>query len=124
MVEIPKVLQIADAVDNDMLYNDYCSLRAVYGDLPKDMPNDKIWSHFFTKCGKDNHPNLFKLISFIYSIPTSNAHCEKVFSILNNLYTKDRNRMSFDLIKAELIIRLNMDQSCQEFLSFLTTDAE
>lgn len=46
----------------------------------------------------------------------------KVFSLLNNLYTKDRNRMSFDLIKSELIIRLNFDENCTKFKSFLNTD--
>lgn len=108
ILKIIEALQISDVLDNDMLYSDYCILRAVYKDLPKDIPNDKIWSTFFLKCGKDSHINLFKLVSFIFSIPTSNAHCERTFSILNNSYTKDRNRMSIDLIKAEIIIRVNI----------------
>lgn len=40
-----------------------------------------------------------------------------VFSLLNNLYTKERNQMAFDLIKTELMIRLNFAINCVSFKS-------
>lgn len=61
------------------------------------------------------------MISFVLSISVSNAYCERVFSLLNNLYSKERNRMAIDLIKAELIIRLNFGKTCLNFKSFLDT---
>lgn len=121
--ELPELLNISDAIDNDELYSDYCCLREAFQHLPKEknMSNDKIWAHFFKRCDKNDIKNLKKLMSFVLSIPVSNAYCERVFSLLNSLHTKERNRMAFDLIKAELVIRLNFDYNCSNFKSFLST---
>lgn len=119
--QLPHILEISEAIDNDKLYSDFCCLREVYDQLPHDLSNDKIWSYFFTKINKNDLENLRMLISYIFSIPISNAFCERVFSILNNLYTKERNRMSFDLIKAEILIRINLEKSCKDFQNFLQT---
>lgn len=89
--------------------------------MPKDLSNDKICSNFFSKNDKNDFENLRKVEGFVFSIPVSNEFCERVFSILNNLYTKERNRMSFDLIKAEILIRTNLEQSCKDFQKFLLT---
>lgn len=121
LAELPNILKISNSIDIDMLYSDYCCLRKVFEELPKDKSIDKIWALFFKKCEKNNVENLYKLVSFVFSIPISNAYCERTFSILNNLYTKDRNRMSFDLIKAELIIRQNFDENCKNFQQYLLT---
>ncbi|CAF3640460.1 unnamed protein product, partial [Rotaria socialis] len=52
-------------------------------------------------------PNLHQFICFLFSIPCSNAYVESVFSIMKHLYDDKRNRMSTELIQAELQIRLN-----------------
>lgn len=116
--EFPAFLKIEGAVDFDSLYSEFACLKAVFETLPKDMPNDKIWAYLFKK-DDQNFINLRKIISFVLSIPVSNAFCERIFSLLNNLWTKERNRMSFDLVKAELQTRINYEESCTEFSSFL-----
>lgn len=63
--------------------------------------------------------NLKKIVSFVLSIPTSNAFCERIFSQLNSLWTKERNIMSIDLIKSELQTRINYEEACSEILSLL-----
>lgn len=120
---LPQTLHISETIDIDKLYSDYCCLRNIYELLPKDISNDKIWSHFFTKNDNYHLENLCKVVCFVLSIPISNAFCERTFSILNNLYTKERNRMSFDLIKSEVLIRSNIQESCKDFQKFLLTPA-
>ncbi|XP_036332659.1 uncharacterized protein LOC118749947 [Rhagoletis pomonella] len=115
-------LNLKNELHIDVLYTDYCSLRSVYDAIPKNVPNDQIWASFFRSVKDEEMKNLKKFIAFIYSIPLSNAFCEKVFSILNDLYSKDRNKMAIDLIKAELVIRLNIDENCKTFIEFLNRE--
>lgn len=90
----------------------------MYKALPKDLPRDEIWAYFFRNNTSTN-------FCFVLSIPTSNAFCKRVFSQLNSLWTKERNRMSMDLIKSELQTRINVDESCSEMLSLLqSSDGE
>lgn len=117
--ERPKKIKLDNQINIDKLYIDYCCLREVFGQLPKDSSNDKIWSYFFKKCDKNIHNDLFDLVSFVFSIPISNAFCERVFSVLDNLFSKERQRMNFDLIKAEVMIRINCDENCDNFYNFL-----
>lgn len=125
ILELIEKLKILNDIDTDHLYSDYCSLKEVFSlnRLPEEktkMTNDKLWAYFIRNCVEVK--NLTKIVCFIFSIPVSNAYCERVFSILNNLYSKERNRMSMDLIKAELIIRLNFDENCLNFKTFLNSD--
>ena len=46
--------------------------------------------------------NLMKVSSFIFSIPCSNAHTERVFSLMNTAWRDERNRMKVATVKAEL----------------------
>lgn len=109
-------------IDCDSLYAEFTCLRAVFDALLKDLPNDKIWAHFFREDTSKDFINLKKIVSFVLSIfNTSNAFCERIFSQLNSLWSKERNRMSIDLIKSELQIRINYEESCSEILSLLNS---
>ena len=46
--------------------------------------------------------------------PVSNAHVERVFSAMSGLWTDDRNRMSTELVKAEICLKMNLSVNCQE----------
>lgn len=116
---LPMQLKIDSAIDVDSLYTEFACLKAVFHTLPKNLPNDKIWAHFFNANQPNDFTNLQKIVGYVLSIPTSNAFCERIFSLLNNLWTKERNRMSMDTIKSELQTRINYDYSCAEMLTFL-----
>lgn len=55
------------------------------------------------------------MLCFFYTI----FFCEKEFGILNNLYLKEKNRVSFDLIKSEVVKKLNFDEYYKNFQNFL-----
>jgi hypothetical protein len=51
-------------------------------------------------------------------------HMSSVFSTRKHLYNDKRNRMSTELIAAELKIRLNSSLSCTEIYGFLLSKLE
>ena len=59
-----------------------------------------------------------------FSIPCSNAYVESVFSSMKDLFNDKRNRMSTELIAAELKIRLNSSIPCTEIYDFLLSKPE
>lgn len=71
----------------------------------------------------NNHlPLLTKLIDSIFSIPCSNAFCERVFSLLNVQWTDERNSLDFSTIAAILCVLVNADLKCCECVQFLHSE--
>ena len=112
------------SIDCDKLYEELCELRKVRSKLlclTSDVSNR--WVKFFaTQQPEDAH--LLRLVSFVLSIPVSNANCERVFSIMNALWTNSRNRLNFNLVKAELMMKINFHMSCNEFYEFISKDKD
>jgi hypothetical protein len=67
-------------------------------------------------------PNLIKTLGFVLSIPGSNAHIERVFSLMSNKWTDQRHQSSLELIKSELMVAINYVYSCKEFFKFVQED--
>lgn len=70
------------------------------------------WVLFFKNT---DAPILLKIVQAVLAIPCSNAFVERVFSVMNNLWTDERNRLSVGIVKSELCIRYNLVYSCSEF---------
>ncbi len=73
--------------------------------------SDQFWMYLFSLV---QSPNFKKLVCFLFSLPCSNAYVESAFSQLKHLYNDKRNRMTTELISAELKIRLNSSLPCIE----------
>jgi len=84
---------------------------------------DQLWAYLFSK-SRTKCEEMMKLISFIYSIPCSNAYAEGVFSHMKHAWTCSRNSMSTETIAAELKIRLNCRMKCNEFFKFVQTEPD
>ena len=54
-----------------------------------------------------------------FSIPISNAFVERVFSLMGNLWSDERNNLSVEMVKSELCVKLIYNMNCQEFFQFL-----
>jgi hypothetical protein len=80
--------------------------------------SDHLWA--FLLNGEDV-PNLRKLIEFVFAIPASNAYCESIFSCMKYLWNNNRNRMTFELVGAELKIQMNTNLTCKAFYEYLLT---
>jgi len=110
--EILKIWMLSpmkDEVPPDCLHTEICALNSVMETLEGTSSLEK-WNYFFQK---ESAPNLLKLAQFVFSIPVSNANVERIFSVMGNLWTNERNRMSLNLLKSELCIFFNIPYTCQ-----------
>ena len=118
------VERVGISIDCDKLYEELCALRKVRSELSR-LTGDvsSRWVKFFATQQPDD-TQLLRLVSFVLSIPVSNANCERVFSIMNALWTNSRNKLNFNLVKAELMMKMNFHMSCNEFYDFISKDKD
>ena len=63
------------------------------------------WCLFFSKeCALI----LLILVKYIMSIPVSNASVERIFSVMRNVWTDERNRMCIESVRSELCVFFNI----------------
>lgn len=108
-------------VDEDRLYDEINKLKQIHPHLKESnafstMSVDLLWVQLFKVA---NFTELSKIVGNILSIPISNAFVERVFSLMGNLWTDERNCLSVKMVKSELIIKVNYKMSCQDFLNYL-----
>ncbi|CAF3246120.1 unnamed protein product, partial [Rotaria socialis] len=66
---------------------------------------DHLWAYLLDG---ESVPNLKKLVQFVFSIPAANAFRETIFSRVKYLWNDSRNRMSHDLVGAQLKIKMKL----------------
>jgi hypothetical protein len=74
------------------------------------------WSQFLNSCSV---PNIELILEFVFSIYSSYAYIERVFSIMNNLCSKDRNKLLTQNLKAEICVKVSFDLKCSQFHDFV-----
>jgi hypothetical protein len=63
-----------------------------------------------------NAENLKCLVSFCLALPGCNAAVERVFSLINVLWTDEKNRLKIETVEALTIVKTHFkDFSCAEF---------
>lgn len=62
--------------------------------------------------------NISKIVEFCLCLPGSNAPIERVFSILNNVWTNEKNNMKIETIRSILICKCNYELNCIEFKNY------
>ena len=124
--EVAAALKLTDTLDMDSLYEEFCASQEAIETARQDQQKStsEKWVSVFHKVGKDNLTNLFQIVSFVLSVPGSNAFVERIFSHMANKWSDARNRCSTELIKSELQISVNMDMSCQDFFRVAQKDKE
>lgn len=76
--------------------------------------------YIFNRC--DNFPNIYKVISYLLSVPATSAFTERVFSVMNLKWREERNKASLNLIKNELLIYLNLNIDCKDDVEVFKKD--
>ena len=81
-----------------MMYDEFSSAKSGLENVIADDKSDSAavkWQTFFVSCGEKHVPvNLLKIVSYVLSIPASNAFCERIFSLMNTKWRSERNRSS------------------------------
>ncbi|KAK0146366.1 hypothetical protein N1851_014328 [Merluccius polli] len=111
-------LQMEDELDMDELYNENCVLQDVLRNLEINSHSvGGLWAQALRS--RSAFPQYAKLLSFILSIPVSNAYSERVFSIMKGAWTDVRNRCSFNLVRSEIKVKMNLVMNCSEFHKYI-----
>ena len=100
-------------LDMDILYDEFCVLLPRVRELA--VKKDPVATKWTALLKDATMPNVTALMSFILSIPVTNAFVERLFSLMVGAWTNDRNRCSIDLIKNEIQVKVNYSFTCQEF---------
>ena len=80
--------------------------------------------HFILKSFNLKCPNVFKIVSFVLSIPGTSVYCERIFSVMSSKWRSERNRCSIQLMKSELLIYFNLKDTCREFSEKIKRDPQ
>ena len=117
-------------ISEDELFDEVTALQAFLkgGSLEEwkttETPLSERWSTVVTHFQEKDipHTNLARLASVVMCLPGSNAPVERVFSQMNDIWTAARNRFTVPIIKAMLILKTNINLTCQEFMEDLAKD--
>ncbi|GFX02330.1 hypothetical protein TNCV_2284981 [Trichonephila clavipes] len=67
-----------------------------------------MWCKFF----QEEAPNLLKIVQFVCSVPVSNAFMERIFSVMGNVWTDERNRLAVNTLQ----INEQLTHRCYHFM--------
>ena len=66
---------------------------------------------------------VLRIVQFFFVVTFHNANVERVFSLMQSQWTKERNKLSGATMKGILTLRYNFNGiCCNEFFSFLKSD--
>jgi len=102
----------------DALHDELSALDTVFTSLQGTTALDK-WCFYFSK---ESSPNLLKVVQYVMSIPVSNANVERIFSVMGNVWTDERNRLCVESVRSELCIFFNFPYKCTEFKDVISNN--
>jgi hypothetical protein len=62
------------------------------------------------------------MVEFAMSLPGTSAPVERVFSIMGNIWSAERGRLSVSTVKHLLNVKINSELSCCEFYDVIKTN--
>ena len=85
---------------------------------------EEKWIGIFKHFNEQNIPvhNFLKVAQFVFSLPGTSAPVERVFSIMKNMWSPDRNRMDENTVRALLYCKINFNLTCKEFYEKIKTN--
>jgi hypothetical protein len=63
--------------------------------------------------------NVLLLVEYCLGLPRTNAATERVFSLMNNIWTSDKTQLNVDTSEAMFITKVNFSLSCSDFYDML-----
>ena len=59
-------------------------------------------------------------MQFVFALPSHNANVERVFSLMQSQWTKERNQLSVASLKGILFVKYNLKEySCKDFHAYM-----
>jgi hypothetical protein len=77
---------------------------------------------YFNSCKSEKRfSELLIIAEFLFAIPSHNANTERVFSLMQSQWTKERNKLLVESVTGILFVQHNLKHmSCKEFHTYLS----
>lgn len=62
------------------------------------------------------------MAEYYFAIPGHNANVERVFSLINAQWTKERSRLQTDTIAKMMFLLCNLNLTCKEFYDMISEE--
>lgn len=113
-------------IDDVKLHDQFCNLISF---LKSKSPDDEYydlklheqWTIYFKNVKSiECFSELLKICEFYFCIGAHNANVERVFSLINTQWRKERNRLSVESVKSLILVQYNFkNMSCEDFYNYL-----
>lgn len=82
------------------------------------------WVEIFDHFNKNDIPsdNIGILVEYCMCLSGTNSSVERVFSNMNNFWTKDKSQLQVETLKSLLVVKNNFNYTCIEFHNMLKTN--
>ena len=106
---------------DDELFDEVSLLNVVLEKIPNDVFNQETceikWVNIFSE---NPLPLIYKLVSIIFSIPTSNAFVDRELSLISAHRAIEKNNFDEKGLKSLLQVKVNLDLSCFEMYDLIS----
>ncbi|PSN39469.1 hypothetical protein C0J52_20312 [Blattella germanica] len=82
----------------------------------------EIFCHF--KAHAVKHECITDIIQYVLCLPGTNASVERIFSLMNKVWTSEKSHMTLNTLRAVLITKFNFNKICWEFHQFLKSNPQ
>ena len=79
----------------------------------------EIFDHFKSK--SLSYKNISQIVEFFLSLPGSNAPTERIFSLMNNYWQKQKSNLNISTLKAAPFTTFNYEMNCWQFSDYLSS---
>lgn len=117
------------AIDDTKLIDEWVNLKSFCQNLSAEdklLNANQLWLQFFRTPNAHLYSELLKIAQYFFCIPAHNAHVERIFSLMTQQWTKERNALNPETVSSLLKIKFNFRgyKDCTEFYNFLLTKKE
>lgn len=124
--KLVQCLQNINVISEDNLFDEttYAS-NYIDNDILKKVGRKQVWywkemASFVYKFNDNAIPfkNLLSLIQYLLCVPGTNAPTERIFSLMNAIWTSEKTALKVEMFHAMLILKYNMG-NCEAFYDIL-----
>ncbi|XP_055503409.1 uncharacterized protein LOC129704349 [Leucoraja erinacea] len=91
--QVVAALKMTETVNMDQLHEEFCARQEEIQKARQDTTKStsEKWVAVFQNIGKANLINMFRIVPFVLSVPSSNAFVERIFSLMAIKWSDSRN---------------------------------
>jgi hypothetical protein len=119
-------------IDDVKLHDQFCNLisflksKSDEDEAYYDLKLHEQWTIYFKSVKNiECFSELLKICEFYFCISAHNANVERVFSLINIQWSKERNRLSVQSVKSLILTQYNFkNMTCEDFYNYLLKNQE